>query len=148
METKIDNSYGVVPVFWDGKGWQILLVHQISYRGDDFWIFPKGHAEDSETPVDAARRELQEETGLKEVVLDEHHNFEVNYSFIHEGVRIKKRVIYYLGYCHNKITKVSQPQEIKELRWCTLAEAEKIVTHDNSREVLASAKLVLSAKNE
>ena len=54
MGTKTDSSYGVVPLFKKDGEWQVLLVHQISYRGDDFWIFPKGHAEEKETGERAA----------------------------------------------------------------------------------------------
>lgn len=147
MQTKQDVSYGVVPVFKTGDYWQVLLVHQISYRGDDFWIFPKGHAEGDETPAETALRELKEETGLEEVLLGEDHFF-VNYSFVHEDIKIEKTVTYYLGYCQNQHTQISQPHEIKELRWCSLTEAEKLVTHENSRQVLEEVKQALVRKNE
>ena len=142
METKQDVSYGVVPVFKNGDTWQVLLVHQISYRGDDFWIFPKGHAEGNETPVEAALRELKEETGLEEVRLGA-DDFSVNYSFIHEDIKIEKTVTYFIGYCQNQRTYILQPHEIKEARWCSLEEARKLVTHNNSRQVLSEVEQVL-----
>ncbi|MEN9920754.1 MAG: hypothetical protein RL538_647 [Candidatus Parcubacteria bacterium] len=143
METKTDISYGVVPLYKDEGEWKVLIVHQISYRGDDFWILPKGHAEEDESPLEAARRELEEETGVSAVDIKETPTFEINYSFIHEGVRIEKAVIYFLGICESRDVNISQPQEIKELRWCAFDEAVTLVTHDNSRDVLAKAKNAL-----
>ncbi len=143
METIIDISYGVVPVYRVGDDWRVLVVHQISYRGDDFWILPKGHAEGNETSEEAAKRELKEETGVSSVELKDGVSFEIAYSFIHEGRLIEKTVVYYLGYCHSMDTHISQPNEIKELRWCTFDEAIALVTHDNSRDVLAKAKEAL-----
>jgi 8-oxo-dGTP pyrophosphatase MutT (NUDIX family) len=140
METKQDISYGIVPLFRDGDKWQVLVVHQISYRGDDFWIFPKGHAESGESPVEAALRELTEETGVSEVTIDTSAPISISYSFIHEGVRIEKVVEYRIGYCENKSTNISQPHEIKELRWCTFEEARELVTHQNTKDVLSQVE--------
>ena len=140
METKQDISYGVVPLYKGTDEWQVLIVHQISYRGDDFWIFPKGHAEKGETPVGAALRELQEETGVSEVVLMNESPLCVSYSFTHEGVRIEKTVEYFVGVCTSLDTHISQPQEIKEIRWCSFAEAEALLSHQNSKEVLKKVK--------
>ena len=36
---------------------------------DEFWSLPKGHIEDGEDALTAARREIQEETGLTNLVL-------------------------------------------------------------------------------
>jgi 8-oxo-dGTP pyrophosphatase MutT (NUDIX family) len=143
MQTKTDISYGVVPVYKDGDGLRVLVVHQISYRGDDFWIFPKGHAEVGEAPAEAASRELIEETGITAITLDEANKFEVSYSFVHEGVRIEKTVIYFLGIVSDIATHISQPHEIKEIKWCTFEEAEALLTHKNSKDVLAAAKKML-----
>lgn len=147
METKTDNSYGIVPVFQTADGeWQVLVIHQISYRGSDdtFWIFPKGHAEAGESAPETALRELQEETGIKDVTLEPSAVFSIAYSFIHEGVQIDKTVEYFLGYCSNTTTHITQPEEVKELRWCDVGTAMDLLTHQNSKDVLAKVQAFLA----
>lgn len=41
---------------------EIVLVKE--HPNGDSWSFPKGHIEENETPLDAAKREVYEETGL------------------------------------------------------------------------------------
>ena len=45
-------------------GWRCLVLR--AYRN---WDFPKGRVEDGETPLQAARREVTEETGIRDVDL-------------------------------------------------------------------------------
>ncbi len=136
METKQDISYGIIPLFHDGDEWRILVVYQISYRGDDFWTFPKGHAEEGECGKEAALRELREETGITSLTLLDNKKIIISYSYVHDGVDVEKSVEYFVGLCESKDTHISQPNEIKELRWCSHAEAKKLLTHQNSRDVL------------
>ena len=143
METKTDISYGVVPVYKEDNEWKVLVVHQISYRGDDFWIFPKGHAEAGETPVEAALRELAEETGVTDVTIYDEVPIVILYTFVHEGVRIEKTVQYFIGVCAEKETHISQPHEIKETRWCSFEEAMSLLTHQNSKDVLELVRSML-----
>lgn len=140
METKQDISYGIIPLYEDDGDWRVLVVHQISYRGDDFWIFPKGHAETGETPTEAALRELEEETGVTDVTVKNKTPIIISYSFVHEGVRIEKTVEYFVGICASAHTYISQPQEIKELNWCSFEEAHKLLTHQNSKDVLSQVE--------
>ncbi len=55
-------AIGIVPVDEDGNTW---LVRQFRYTLDQYtWEIPEGGCPKGETPLSAAQRELQEETGL------------------------------------------------------------------------------------
>jgi len=55
-------AMGIVPVDEDGHTW---LVKQFRYTLDQYtWEIPEGGCPIGETPLSAAQRELQEETGL------------------------------------------------------------------------------------
>ncbi|KAK0539093.1 hypothetical protein OC835_001228 [Tilletia horrida] len=56
-----EHSYGVIPVALSSPP-TVLLIQQKS--DSKHWGIPKGHADAGETPLQAAIRELEEETGL------------------------------------------------------------------------------------
>ncbi len=58
-------SCGAVLVRVTDKGWQTLMLR--AYRN---WDFPKGLCEDGETPLEAAMREVGEETGITDLQFD------------------------------------------------------------------------------
>ncbi|MGZ5692299.1 MAG: bis(5'-nucleosyl)-tetraphosphatase [Burkholderiales bacterium] len=55
-------SAGVIPIRRTGNGWRVLILR--AYKN---WDFPKGRVETGEDPIDAAKREATEETGLSEL---------------------------------------------------------------------------------
>jgi bis(5'-nucleosidyl)-tetraphosphatase len=55
-------SAGVVVVRHSDPGWQVLLL-----RVYDYWDCPKGVVEPGEDPLDTARREAREETGIEDL---------------------------------------------------------------------------------
>ncbi|MFW6180344.1 MAG: bis(5'-nucleosyl)-tetraphosphatase [Spirochaetota bacterium] len=58
----MELSAGVVVVRREGGGWRYLLLR--AYRN---WDFPKGTVQEGEDPLQTARREVAEETGIREL---------------------------------------------------------------------------------
>ena len=57
-----NRAIGVVPLHDDGT---VTLVGQYRYPMNEYsWEIPEGGCPDNESPIEAARRELREETGL------------------------------------------------------------------------------------
>ena len=139
MKIRRDFSYGVIPVRQTEVGLELLLIHQNSVVGDCYWGFPKGHIESGETPVQTACRELKEETGLSEVTLEDQKSYSIEYEYEADGVLVKKTVTYFLGWVTGGNERISRPEEIIELRWCSLSEAVELMTHnERTSQLLAS----------
>lgn len=57
-----DRALGLCVV--GGLPRRVLLVRMVSVNGDVYWSLPKGHADPGESDVEAALREVAEETGV------------------------------------------------------------------------------------
>ncbi|MFW6060028.1 MAG: bis(5'-nucleosyl)-tetraphosphatase [Phycisphaeraceae bacterium] len=138
-----DQSYGIIPVrFVDGERWYLLVRH-----GAGHWGFPKGHAEPGESPVEAATRELAEETGLTALrVLDE-PVLEERYIFTKRGGRrVSKRVTYFVGRATGSAEVTPQPGEIADCRWLPVDEARRTITFAEGRKLLDRAEAHLAGR--
>ena len=63
MNSKVDFASGGIAIDKD----RVLVVKNRpdpTRGGDGYWGFPKGHLEEGENPIQAAIREVQEETGF------------------------------------------------------------------------------------
>ena len=60
------RSFGIIPVAFEQDGSPVFLILR-AYRN---WDFPKGGADADESPLETARREMTEETGIREFTLD------------------------------------------------------------------------------
>jgi 8-oxo-dGTP diphosphatase len=115
----------------------ILMVRQL-YKGEEIWTFPGGSIEAYETPVQAAIREVYEETGLKvEIIkpLVECYNERIKgmyYCFLGKvtGGNLA------LGYDPELINK---EQELKEVRWYSISELQE---NNEVRRILPTIRKV------
>ena len=115
-------SAGVVVARREGGLWQYLLL-----RAYDYWDFPKGVAEAGEDPLEAACREVEEETGLTEL------NFRWGHGFSETEPYGKGKVArYYVAEtAQREIVLPISPElghpEHHEYRWAGYEEARKLL---------------------
>lgn len=134
-----EESFGIVPLMKKGEVWEVFLIQ---HRGGRYWGFPKGHAEPNETPLEAASRELKEETHLDCVRLLQKEPLHEQYWFQMEGKRVFKKVTYFIAEVSGTVE--LQKTEINDGIWIPLSEAINQVTHPEGKAILAEVIQLLS----
>jgi 8-oxo-dGTP pyrophosphatase MutT (NUDIX family) len=104
--------------------------------GSRVLALPKGHVDPGETPIEAATREVREETGLVGESLCELG--ESRYWYRRDGRTIGKTVVFFL-FRYVEGDTADHDDEVEEVRWMPLAEAETALTHEAEREMVTLA---------
>lgn len=141
-----DRSFGIVPIApaseTETELHFLLIQHQAGH-----WGFPKGHAETNETPVDAACREFEEETGIQDYRLLDETAFSESYRFTKKQKLIEKTVTYYVALVQTKRVTV-QADEVRDFAWLPYAVALQRITFPQSRRLLTQIHDHLKARLE
>ncbi len=133
-----DFSYGVVPLYKDGSTVEVLLIqHRLGH-----WGFPKGHAEKNELPLEAAQRELQEETGITQYQLNENVTFAEEYYPQIDGEIIHKTVVYYPAWVSSKQV-IPQVSEVSDYGWFDVKTAQEKISFDGAKKVMREVRAYL-----
>jgi 8-oxo-dGTP pyrophosphatase MutT (NUDIX family) len=131
---RVETSAGGVIYRWREQTPHVLLIRD-AYQ---HWGFPKGHLENGETPDAAALREVEEETGLGDLVLGPRLQT-IDWYFRARGRLIHKFCHFYLIEAPTGETRPQTEEGITDCRWLPLAEAIEQISYDNAREVLRRA---------
>ncbi|MCS7230246.1 MAG: NUDIX domain-containing protein [Candidatus Kryptonium sp.] len=110
------------------------------------WDFPKGNVEEGESELDAVRREVAEETGIKQIEIIEGFKVGIGYYYKAKGKLVYKTVNYYLAKTNEKEVKLSYEHE--DFAWVTVSEALKYFKHKNTINVLNKAYQFLKSKED
>ncbi|MDR1511201.1 MAG: NUDIX domain-containing protein [Endomicrobium sp.] len=117
-----------------------LLVNSKNNRS---WGFPKGHIEKGENELEAANREVFEETGIRKVKFVEDFRQEDVYiiddlfSGLKEG-RVEKHSVYFLALALEDVSDFDK-NEISKLRWVDLKQALGLLCFTNQRKFISLA---------
>ena len=123
-----ESCFGVIPLIQKESEWYVLLIlHQKGHH----WAFPKGHSNPGETPLESAKRELKEETGLEIERLLQDIPLEETYQFYRRHETVQKTVQYFPALV--KGTVVLQKEEIQDAKWVLLKEASQHLSFKESQ---------------
>lgn len=136
---RIDAAFGIIPILPQPDGYQFLLIQ----HWGGHWGFPKGHAEDKETPIAAACREFEEETGISAYEVIESVSFTEQYRFFKDKHPIDKTVIYFPAWVKSTIV-VRQQEEIQNYSWLSYEDALKQMSFKQGKQVLRQVQQYLS----
>ena len=106
------------------------------------WDFVKGKIEKNEEPLETARREAEEETGIIDFEFIDGFEEYVEYDFRFKKENIHKKVIFFLAKTNEKNIKLSH--EHNDYLWLEYNDALKKTTFENAKNVLTKANEFLS----
>ncbi len=131
---KFERSAGVVIYRNLADGRRVFLL--LDYGSH--WDYPKGHVEEGEDDLAAARRELREETGIEQVAFQDGFAQEIEYFFRgRKGGMIKKTVVFFLA--STEAESVTLSHEHVAFAWLESAEALKRLSYANAKAILRRA---------
>ena len=116
---------------------EFLLLHYASGH----WDFPKGNIEDGEDEVQAAYREIFEETGIQNVHFVEGFRKKIQYYYRRGDILIQKEVIFYLAITNTK--EITLSNEHIGYAWKDYMEAMNQLTYKSAKDLLKEVKMFL-----
>ena len=122
-------------MYRDSEGGRLYLL--LNYTSGH-WDFVKGKIESGESPVQAAIREAEEETGIVDLMFVNEFKETIQYDFRFMGERVSKRVVFYLA--RTSTEDVILSHEHRDFVWLEIDDAIQKVTYENARRVLARAE--------
>ena len=120
------------------RGEQIAVIVPTRRAADGSRVLalPKGHVDPGETPIEAAAREVREETGI--VAEPVRELGESRYWYRRDGRTIGKSVAFFL-FSYLDGDTADHDDEVEEVRWIGLRQARTALSHAAEREMVELA---------
>jgi 8-oxo-dGTP diphosphatase len=129
----VDRIEGAGAVLWqsvDDGDVMIAIIHRPRY---DDWSLPKGGVDQGESHIQAAFREVLEETGVKAIFGPEIGtvDYEVN--------GVTKEVRYWLAEADQFNAATPNPEEVDAIEWVSISAAIEKLSNSDDREIVRMA---------
>lgn len=125
-----EKSCGAVIAHKFGKEYKVLLIG-FMMGNKLIWGFPKGHAENGETEIQTAIREVKEEVGLNVNIIPE---FRTSTCFSMKKGTINEAVYYCAE--SNFIEVIPQKGEVDSTKWLNFDNAYDLLTYECDKKIL------------
>lgn len=139
-------SAGGVAVRQERGLWLVALL-KTEHRRGKVWVLPKGHVEldRKERVDDAAKREVQEEVGIIDLVVRQQLGT-TQFVFQAEEALVKKTVHYYLMVTEQIELKPQAEEGFIDAGWFPIGVAVTMLEYDTDQEIVAKAQMILEGK--
>jgi 8-oxo-dGTP pyrophosphatase MutT (NUDIX family) len=123
---------------------QYLLLKRTPEK-EDFWQPVTGGLEEGETKVEALKREVWEETGIKNVVgiIENVDYFEYSDAHFIKGYDFIKEYVFGVEVHPNEKIAIDG-KEHSQFRWCSFQEALELLKWDENKKALSRLNEILS----
>jgi 8-oxo-dGTP pyrophosphatase MutT (NUDIX family) len=114
---------------------RVALIGRLTRHGRLDWCVPKGHLEGEETAIEAAIREVGEETGLEVSVLESLGSIQYEFS---AGPRIIAKTVhhYLFKQTGGDLTVEQDPDhEAVDVQWFHVDDLLETLAHENERRI-------------
>ena len=128
---RIDGAGAVLWQVIDDGDVRIAIIHRPRY---DDWSLPKGGVDAGESHIQAAFREVLEETGVKAIFGPEIGtvDYEVN--------GVTKEVRYWLAEADQFNAATPNPEEVDAIEWLSISDAINKLSNSDDREIVRMAE--------
>ena len=114
------------------------MIRTTNRKGAPVWGLPKGTPEPGEEPMDAALREVREETGLRAQVVGELEAITYWFAWEPDRVRYRKTVHFFLMRATGGSTS-DHDDEVEEVRFFPVDEAARQASYPSEAKILRAA---------
>jgi 8-oxo-dGTP pyrophosphatase MutT (NUDIX family) len=113
----------------------VIVIVPAKSRFANVLALPKGHPDGDESPLEAAVREVREETGVQAEPIEKLG--EIEYTYERKRGLVDKRVAFWLF--EYRAGDLAPDNEIADARWIPLEEAARSLTYEGEREMVRRA---------
>src|ERR1700727_929400 len=116
------------------RGEEVLVIVPTRRAADGSRVLglPKGHIDPGESQLQAAVREVREETGVEVELVRELG--EVRYWYSRGGRAVPKTVVFYL-FRYLQGDPADHDEEVEDARWMSLVQAQQDLTYEGERRM-------------
>ncbi len=129
--TSIKKSHSAGGIVLNPKG-EVLVVNQ----NRDSWSLPKGHIDAGESPLEAARREIEEESGISKVELvrelGTYERYKIGLDGKDDPSELKILTFFLFRTAQTRLRPIDPRNP--EARWLKKEEVAPLLTHPKDKE--------------